>query len=1078
MSAITRVAIRRPVLISMVFAALALLGIVAATRLPVTELPKVNFPAITIVTGDPGSNSQTVEQYITTPIEQSLQGITGVSELDGTSVAGTSRVVVQLNSGVDVSAALDQVTQAVGSIGRRLPTGASTPSITETNPYATPLLTVNFSGQSAQQLYDTVTTIAEPRLQLVSGVGQITLNGGIETNAQVSLNPALLQSRNVTVTAVDEALSTSSTQVPAGTIAAGSLGTSVVTEGAADSVGQLGQVVVGSNDGAPVTLGEVATIKQAPAAKQTTSELNGKPNVSLQITAQDGANAITTDDAIKAELHTLQGELPHGVTSTITSDTTTFTRASLDATTEDLILAIALASIVILLFLQSARETLIVLIAIPTSLLVTLLAMYALHFSLDIISLLAFSLLIGILVDDAIVVLENISRHFNAGEAPAQAAYDGRAEISAAAVALTLTDIVVFLPVVFASGVTGQILLEFGVTIAVASLISLAVSFTLTPMLAARWLKPPTSPEANGRLPRRGRFSVAARGAVTRLTDGYEALLRSTLKARPAVLLVALAAAVTSLLLVSTGRLASTYVPDEDTGIINVTTRLPPGTGLEATDADIQQLANRIRAKIPGVTSVATTASALGGGVLTVDLVSKNDRPESATQAAQTISRLALTIPGMRANATVPNPLVPSNSSGLQVIVRGSDPTTVANLANQISAPLARLPQLGQTLNTANEATASYNVNVNQNAAAQLGVTQQQIAQTLATAIGGTQEGTIQTSQGVQEPITVQLQDPNLTLQQLQDLPVATTAGRAAAASRTGSTDAAGAASQQAGGTTGSSAASTATVTLSQVATITGGTAPLAITDYDGLPQATVRASIASGSTTGAAVSAIQHTLAGIHFPAGYDYLITGANQQQATAFAPLETALALSPILVYMLLAALYESLVLPFCVLLAVPLATAGAFCTLVWAGQTINLFSLIGLLMLIGLVSKNAILLVDRAEALRKQGYERAEAVVQAARTRLRPILMTTLTVVIAMLPIALISSAGSEDRTPMALVLVGGMTSSTLLTLVVVPTLYTYLDALRHRLRRGHDRQALDGGSLTHGRIPDPRPTESV
>jgi HAE1 family hydrophobic/amphiphilic exporter-1 len=1055
MSRITKLAIRRPVLISMAFAALALLGIVAATRLPVTELPKVSFPAVTITTSDPGGNSQTIEQYVTTPIEQSLQGITGVSEIDGTSVAGTSRVVVQLNSGVDVNAAVNQISQAVGSIGRRLPTGASTPSITETNPYATPLLTVNFSGQSAQQLYDTVTTIAEPRLQLVNGVGQITLNGGIETNAQVSLDPALLRSRNVTVTDVDQALSTGSTQVPAGTVTGGSLGTSVVTEGAASNVAQLAQVVVASNGGAPVTLGEVATIKQAPAAKQTTSELNGKPNVSLQITAQDGANAIATDDAIKAELHTLQGELPAGVTSTITSDTSSFTRASLDATTEDLILAIVLASLVILLFLQSARETLIVLIAIPTSLLVTLLAMYAFGFSLDVISLLAFSLLIGILVDDAIVVLENISRHFAAGEAPADAAYNGRAEISAAAIALTLTDVVVFLPVVFATGVTGQILLEFGITITIASLISLAVSFTLTPMLAARWLRPTTDPRANGRLGRSRRLSAAAHNAVAGLTDGYEALLRATLRARPAVLLVAAAAATTSTQLISTGRLASAYVPDEDTGIVNVITRLPPGTSLDATDTDIQQLATLIRAQVPGVTNVATTASALGGGLLTVDLVSKNDRPESATQAAQTISRLALTIPGMRANATVPNPLVPSNTNGLQVIIRGNDPNTVANLANRVSRPLAALPQLGQTLDTANEATASDNVKVNQTAAAQLGVTQQQIAQTLATAIGGAQDGTIQTSQGVQEPIEVQLQDPNLTRQQLLDLPVATTTTRA------DTTGAAAGGTPQATGATTTSAATTAPVTLGQVATITGGTAPLTITDYDGLPQATVRASIAAGSTTSSAVNAIRHALAGVHFPAGYDYLITGANQQQATAFAPLETALALSPLLVYMLLAALYESLVLPFCVLLAVPLATAGAFCTLLWAGQTLNLFSLIGLLMLIGLVSKNAILLVDRAEALRHQGYERAEAVIQAARTRMRPILMTTLTVVIAMLPIALTSSAGSEDRTPMALVLVGGMTSSTLLTLVVVPTLYTYLDSLRQRLhprrnpRPGHD-----------------------
>ena len=1055
MSALTRVAIRRPVLVSMAFGAVALLGIVAGTRLPVTELPKVNFPAVTVTTSDPASNSQTVEQYVTTPVEQSLQGITGVSEIDGTSVAGTSRVVVQLNSGVDVTAAVNQISQAVGSLGRRLPTGASTPSVRETNPYATPLLTVNFAGADPEQLYDTVTSIAEPRLQLVKGVGEITLNGGVEANAQVSLDPALLQARNVTVTEVDQALSAGSNQVPAGTITNGSLGTSVTTEPAAANLSQLAQVVVGTNGGASVTLGEVATIIQAPAAKQTTSELDGRPNVSLTITAQDGANAIATDDAIKAELHTLQGELPAGVSTAITSDTTTFTRAALSATVEDLILAIILASLVILLFLQSIRETLIVLVAIPTSLATTLLAMYAFGFSLDVISLLAFSLLIGILVDDAIVVLENIGRHLAAGQRPADAAYRGRTEIGAAAVALTLTDVVVFLPVVFASGVTGQILLEFGVTITVASLISLAVSFTLTPMLAARWLKPAGSPSSNGAEPSPPhRLAATGQRAVARLTDSYEQLLRATLRARPAVLLVAAAAAATSVLLITTARLPSAYVPAEDTGLINVATRLPPGTTLEATDADIQRLASLIRGRIAGVTTVATTASALGGGSLTVDLVGKTERPESATAAAQTISRLALTIPGMRANATVPNPLIPPNGNGLQIVIRGNDPNTVADLANRASGPLSRLPELGQTLDTANEATASYNVQVNQTAAAHLGVSQAAIAGTLATAIGGSQEGSIETSQGIEEPIQVQFDNPNLTLDQLLDLPVATTpsAPRAGAGdSGAGGSGAGGTGTGGSGAAAGGGSTTASPVTLSQVATVTDGIAPLTITDYDGLPQATVRASIAAGSTTAAAVDAVKHTLAGVHFPAGYDYLITGANEQQATAFTPLETALALSPLLVYMLLAALYESLILPFCVLLAVPLATAGAFCTLVWAGQTINLFSLIGLLMLIGLVSKNAILLVDRAESLRRMGHRSGEAIVAAARIRLRPILMTTLTVVIAMLPIALIPSAGSEDRTPMALVLVGGMTSSTLLTLVVVPTLYTYLDALRRQVQ---------------------------
>ena len=1031
MSAITRISIRRPVFVTMAFAAVALLGAVGATRLPVTELPKVDFPAVTITVSDLGSNSQTVEQNVTTPIEQSLAQVSGISEIDGTSGPGVSQVVVQLDSGVDVDSAANDISQAVGSIGRKLPSGASTPTITKTNPYATPLLTVDFSGQAPQQLYDTVTAIAEPRLQLADGVGQITLAGGVATNADVQLNPTLLESRGITIAEVDQALTTSSSDVAAGSVDSGSQDTQVVTKSATGSVSALSGIVVGNDDGAPVTLGEVATVTEAPAAPLNTSELNGKPTVSLTITAQDGANEIATDDAVKAALGALQNQLPSGVTATVTSDTSVFTRAALTATAQDLVLAVILASLVILLFLQSAKETLIVLVAIPTSLLTTLLAMYVLHFSLDVISLLAFSLLIGILVDDAIVVLESISRHLAAGQDPESAAYNGRNAIGAAAVALTLTDVVVFLPVVFASGVTGQILLEFGVIITIASLVSLCVSFTLTPMLAAKLLKPRPAEEypTHGR-PRR-RIAGALEAGVSGLTRGYERLLRSSLRVRPMVLIAGAAAAAISVLLVTTQRLPSTYAPSEDTGLVNVTAVMPSGTTIGATDAALQQLADLVHAQIAGVTNISTSASSIGAGSMTVDLVDKTERPESAAAAAQSISRLALTIPGMRAAATVPNALVPPNGNGLQIVLRGPDPQTVTQLATTVSEPLGRLPQLGQVLDTASATSAGYDIQVNQAEAASLGVTQQQVADTLATAIGGTQAGYIQTSQGVEEAIEIQLADPNLTEQQLLNLPVATTAARAASGA--------------------SPNAAAAPVTLGQVATVSPGSAPYTINDYDQLPEATIRTTLAANSTSSAAVSAIQKTLAGVTFPPGYDYVITGENQQQASAFAPLETALELSPLLVYMLLAALYESLLIPLCVILAVPLATAGAFCTLVWANQTLNLFSLIGLLMLIGLVSKNAILLVDHAERLRRSGVPRTQAVVEAGRIRLRPIIMTTLTVVIAMLPIALIDSAGSEDRAPMAFVLIGGMTGSTLLTLLVVPTLYTYLDALRERLR---------------------------
>jgi HAE1 family hydrophobic/amphiphilic exporter-1 len=1043
---ITALSIRRPLLVIMFFAALALLGVVATTKLPVTELPKVNFPAVTVVVRYPGASSTTVQQQVTKPVEQSLQEIHGASSITGTSAPGISRVVVDLDSGTNVDSAANQISQAAGRAARALPTGASPPVINEANPDATPLMTVNFTGQDPTGLYRAVSATVQPRIELVSGVGLVDLGGGTQTQADVVIDPARLAARGVSLDQVNSAISGSAGDLSAGTATAGEQGigtdSQVVVAGSGRSIAALADTVVGSDGTAQVTLGEVATVTEDAASAQATSTLNGAPTVSLTITAQDTANAIATDDAVKHALATVQKDLPAGVSYTIISDTSAFTRAALTATTSDLALAVILASLVILLFLRSWRQTLIVLVAIPASLLTTALLMYLFGFSLDLISLLALSLLIGILVDDAIVVIENITRHLHLGKPAGQAAYDGRTEIGAAAVALTLTDVVVFLPVVFASGITGQILLEFGVTLVAATLVSLLVSFTLTPMLAARWL-------AGTRPSRR-----ESRGIARRFLAGYERLLRAALRRRWLVLLLAAGAAASSLLLVTTARLSTSYVPPEDAGVVQVSAVLPPGTTLTATADSLNVLAGMISRQIPGVRDIQATAGGRGTGAggalvpntggLVVDLVPKEQRSKSSSQIATEITTMSRLIPGMRARATVPSPLVAPGGNGLQVVLSGSSLSTLSRLAAQAQTVLSGVPQLSRVTNLTNQASPEWQITVDDRDAAAFGLTQPQIAAAVTTAVGGTNPGTVQTSTGETEQILLHLAS-NVDEQTLLALPVAKlpASGGSGTANRQAQRDSASPAA---------TSAAASFVTLGQVATLTHTSAPQAIADDNGTPQVTVSAGISPGISLSSAVRAVDSAVATVHLPPGYSYELQGEITQQNRSFAPLLLALSLSPLLIYMLLAGLYESLVLPFSVLLAVPLATFGAFLSLIWAGQTLNLFSLIGLLMLIGLVSKNAILLVDRAEHLQADGMPRTEALVHAARTRLRPIVMTTLTVVVAMLPVAFAGAAGSENRAPMAIVLIGGLTSSTLLTLVVVPVLYSYLDAIRSRLGR--------------------------
>ena len=1044
-----RTIIRRPIATAMVWGIIGVMGAVAATKLPINELPNVTFPAVTISVADPGANSTTVEQQVTKPLEQALQGVSGVTKMVSTSSEGNASITLSFVSGTDVNAAANEVAQVVARAQKQLPAGISPPAISEVNPLATPLMIVNFFGNlPPAQLYDAVVTLVEPRLDQVPGVGQITLAGGLEPEVNVVVDPAVLAARGLSLKDVTSAIAAENVNSANGSTSSGPISNSVSTNNQAQSLAQLRNLVVGSSGGLPVTLGEVATIQQGFAPQTTTSELNGQPTVALTILPQASANAVATNSALEAALAQIQPHLPPGMHYTITADSTTFTLAALSATGEDLVLAILLASLVILFFLQSARQTLIVATAIPTALLATGLMMFLFHFSLDLISLLALSLLIGILVDDAIVVIENITRHLRMGKDPATAAYDGRMEIGAAAVALTLTDVVVFLPVAFVTGSTGQIFTEFGITIAVASLFSLLVSFTLTPMLAAHWLKP-------GRLEPPQRVMRAMKRTLERgmalMQGGYERVLRRSLRHRPVVLLLAMGALVMTIAYLPAGLLGTAYVPQADTGIVVGNAQMPPGTTLAATNAALEELAAKVR-HLPGVTDVVVQAGQGGGGgggvttntgTITIDLVAASKRPESIYTVETDVSKMAHSIPGLKVGTSIPAPLVSPGSSAIAVILRGPDLATLDQLATKVVSVMKSIPGLVQVQSTATQAAPAWNIVVNQSAAQSFGLTAQEVAEEVSTAVNGTTVTTLQPSSGVAEPIEVTIPgNTSLGLTQLENLPIAQ--------ANTGTTGSSASASSSAI-STGTAAlpggSVPAPVTLGQVATIVHAVTPLAINEYDELPQVTVHAGIAPGVALGTVAAEVQAAVRKVGLPPGYDFLMGGQVRQQSDAFAPLLLALYLAPFLVYMLLAALYESLLLPFAVLFAVPLALFGGLGALVVFHQTLNLFSLLGTIMLVGLVSKNAILLVDYTETLRKRGVERHQAIIDGARTRMRPVLMTTVTLVIAMLPIAFLAAPGSEYRSPMALVLIGGMSTSTLLTLIVVPTLYIYLDNVR-------------------------------
>ncbi|MHB1681664.1 MAG: efflux RND transporter permease subunit [Bacilli bacterium] len=1178
---ITEIAVRRPVTILMIVLGLVVMGAISYGLLPVRELPNVRYPYLQVTVNDPGADPQDVRLSVTDPLENALTSVNGVTSMTSVSMQGVSEITIQLASGISLGTAANDVAQALHSVARKLPTTASLPSITETNPATMPIMNLSLSGKLSQtQLYTLAQNTIVPAIESVPGVGSVNVQGGLIPQVNVQVHESALLAYGVTLPQIRQALIAQNATVPSGAINNGSQTYTVSTNTPYTSIQSLGNVVItaaaprggkapaagvagasagaggagagggaatGAGTAAPaggtgtagaagaagtipqtrsITLGQIANITQGYATPVTINRINGKTAIGLSIDAQSNANSLSVESGVLHVLQTLKKTLPPGAALNVIADTTVYTRAALSAVLRDLVLAVALASAVLYLFLRRLSHTIIVLCAIPASLIATFTVMYAFGFSLDLMSMLALSLLIGILVDDSIVVLENIDRHLSLGADPKTAAIRGRMEIGAAAVAITLTDVVVYVPIVFVHGTVGQLFREFGVTIVAATLFSLFVSFTLTPMLASRWLRTKrndTQAAANtdlesGALPsatelqatagakRRLRFPRIRFPAWERLTSSlpgrYERLIRLALRHRLRVIAIGLSALALSACFVSFGWVGTAFVPQENPQVIRIAAQMPTGTSLQTTDAAMRVFSAKIR-KIPAIQAVfATAGNSLAGltatndAVLTVvrsdkgltsgagktakgkgktakgkggggkgtggkagggkkgrrkGLFPSNGISLNSYQSAPLpplapllarVSAIAQTIPGLQIQTDVPNPLVVSGSEPISVIVSGPNTTVLQALAAKVQGALTQIPSLTNIQNQTAANLPIWLIHVNNQAAAQLGVNALMVGQAAQTAIGGAVASTLQSpGGGIQTNIMVSLNHgSSFSPAQMAAIPIA----------RRG----------------------TQMTTLGEVATVSLVPGPVSLNESNRQLTAIVTAGT-TNPALGVVAQQVKAAVTGLALPPGYSVSLGGEIAQQTQAFGPLLQAFILSVALVYMLMAALYESLVMPLVVLFSLPMATVGAFLGLWLTGQTLNIFSFMAMIMLMGLVAKNAILLVDYTGQLVKKGMPRSEALVLAGKTRLRPIVMTTATMVFSMIPLALHTGIGSSDRIPIAVVLIGGLTTSTLLTLVVVPVLYTYMDDFRQWLlqfRRTHSAAPGPAPSATQGGSP--------
>jgi len=1067
--ALTRLAITRPLAILMLIISLVLMGAVSFTRMKVDRFPNISFPAVFVSIGYTGAAPSDMEELVTKPVENVLSGLPGIDTISSTSSEGISRINVRFVEGTDTNQAALDVDRKISSVRRRLPTDIDAPSITKADITAIPVMNIALSsnkGRSLAELFDIGNDTVLPRLQSVDGVADVQLVGGLQREIQVQIKPELLRAYGISLTTVQTALQRENISTPSGRLDEGPASQSVRASASIRTPDDLKKlIVVGpgttgvggttattTSNGRVIRLQDVATIVDGYATQTRIQRFNGKDAVGFILTKQADANSIQAADNIKAAVASLQRTIPPDVTMTITSDSSIFTRHSLDSVIFDLQLAVLLTGVVLLLFLHLWRNTFIVLLAIPTSLISTFLVMYFMGFSLNIITLLALALTIGILVDDSIVVIENISRHLEDGEEPRSAALRGRSEIGLAAIAITMVDVVVYLPVSFMGGNIGRLFKEFGITIAAATLFSLLISFALTPMLASRWLNTqhgePTGPLA--------RFGVFWDRGYDRLALGYRWLLGHALSLRWLVVGISACLLVAVIMMLQYNLIGSEYAPPEDDGNFQVNITMPPGTSIAGTDAVAKRVEDAL-AKIPEVQNVFSSVGGGGGfgggsrsSQMAVQLVDHKSRERSVFQILGDVRRIARQIPEAQIRASVSNPLAGGGGGSMQVRVQGDDFDKLASIAQQIKDVVNSVEGTVDVQDNGQQRDPEYRAVIDRERLADLGLNATQVSDTMRMMVGGVVVTQMRPEVGNQVDIRV-ISDPNVRVKpdELGAIPVVTTAGTA--------------------------------VRLDQVAKLIKATGPAQIQRTNRQRVIEVTANV-TGRSLGDITRDVRVGTNRIPLPEGYQIIYGGQVQQQEQAFATLFQALALSVVLIYMLMVALFESWLTPLCIMFSLPVALVGALLGLYVSGNTFNIFSLIGTIMLMGLAGKNAILLVDFTNNLRAQGMSRRDAILRAGFIRLRPILMTTSTIMFAMLPLALKIEEGGESRAPLAVVVMGGVLSSTLLTLVLVPSVYTILDdakvglaSLRQRLRSLGRRAPAPAPGIAVGRasaVPPP------
>jgi hydrophobic/amphiphilic exporter-1 (mainly G- bacteria), HAE1 family len=1035
----TRVSIGNPVMAVMVMLAFVVLGLYSFQRLKVDQFPNIEFPTVVIQVDYPGAAPEIVESEVTKKIEEAVNTIAGINQLFSRSYESVAVVIVQFNLDVDGRKAADDVREKLSIVKATFRDEVKEPRVSRFDPAARPIYTLALSSPDGSLGVQELTTFADQvvkkRLENVPGVGSVTLVGGLKRELNVYLKPQAMEAFGVGVDQVMAAVRTENQDLPAGSLRSRESERVVQVEGRIKRPEDLRQIIVtrrGAGSAAqPVRLAQVADVVDGPEELETLALYNGRRTLALDVQKSQGENTIEVVDGLNRALASLQPRLPAGMALEVVRDNARPIRVSVANVQRTLIEGALLTIGIVFLFLNSWRSTVITGLALPIALIGTFGVMDALGFTINMITLMALSLCVGLLIDDAIVVRENIVRHVQMGKSAHDAALQGTDEIGLAVLATTLSIVAVFLPIGFMGGIIGKFFHEFGITIVAAVMISMFVSFTLDPMLSSVWHDPAIDREGQPYRPRSlydhtlGRITHAVDRLSHRLGDGYVATLAWSLKHRLATLAVAAATFAGSFAIAPL--LGTEFVPKADFSETFVSFYTPVGSALEVTEGRARQVDAILRA-MPEVSYTVTTVNtgqAQGRNVafVYVRLVDRKQRARSVDEMSVPLRERLASVPGITVtHVGLLDPVAASKPISLSV--QGTDLNELQRISSALTARLGSIPGLVDldTSMKPNKPTAS--IDVRRDAASDAGLSVGAITGTLRALVAGQTVGNWRAEDDQNYDVKVRLHpDSRHSTTDLERLPIVTGANADGSAR---------------------------IVRLAQVADVRAGSSANQINRRDLNREVEITANVSTRSL-GEVSADITKVLQAQPPPPGYGYRFGGSTKDMQESFAYAVSALSLAVIFIYMILASQFRSFLQPLALMSSLPLTLIGVVLALLLARSTLNIFSIIGVIMLMGLVTKNAILLVDFAIRSRAQGLGREQALLRAAKVRLRPILMTTLAMVFGMVPLAFALTEGSEQRAPMGQAVIGGVITSSLLTLVVVPVIYCYLDDLANWAR---------------------------